>query len=351
MKLVCPHCAKVIEMDDRLAGQSTNCTLCQGPLTVPYAPAAVVPPAPVPPAGPPTSPAPLPPPPPPPSVPDPLGTTTAWPPSSPTGNVIPPIPNSPSASAAGGGRGGLILGKLQDFSLPPGIHEWLGLGGLVLLFVLFFFPWVGVYIGDTRLVEQSGMAVGFGYASATDEGKFLTANLPGSGLVVLGFLGALAGLLLLIVLLVEKYVKSPAIQNIKPMLEKVIALQEVLVLGCLVLVSLVLLFHWIFFSFPLESAAWSEKANDTMLTGLRLKTEGIEKVKSADMVGLQWLQRRGWFYLALFIAIVATIWHGLRWLNAKGYTRHWPKVVIQWPTQAPQLTAEAAIKASDLTTR
>src|SRR5262245_46232311 len=39
MKLVCPHCAKVVEVADVLSGQTTNCPLCSGPFTVPLLPA------------------------------------------------------------------------------------------------------------------------------------------------------------------------------------------------------------------------------------------------------------------------------------------------------------------------
>src|SRR5436190_821996 len=38
MKLVCPHCAKVVEVPDALAGQTTTCNLCGGPFTVPLLP-------------------------------------------------------------------------------------------------------------------------------------------------------------------------------------------------------------------------------------------------------------------------------------------------------------------------
>ena len=277
MKLVCPHCAKVIEMDDRLAGQSANCSLCQGPLTVPYAPNAVTPPITVPPLNPPAAPSPLPPPPPPPNVPDPLGTTTAWPPAFPAtgGNVVPPL--TPPPSTAGGGRGGQLFGKLQSLALPPGFHEWLGLGALVVLFFLFFFPWVGVYVGNSRLVEQSGLAVGFGYAATSDEGKSLAVNLPGSGLLVLSFFATLAGLIFCVLIVLEKFVKSPAVQNLKPTLDRIMGMKDVVVLGLLGLVTLVFLFHWLFFAFPLETAAWSEKAKDTMLLGLQLKTDGIKE--------------------------------------------------------------------------
>lgn len=333
MKLVCPHCAKVIELSDSLAGQTTTCTLCQGPLTVPFAPVAEVPPASVPAAGPPKQPAPLPPPPPPLPTPDPLGTTTAWQPPASSGTVIPPLPTP--AAPSGGGRGAEILGKLQQFQLPPGYEQWVGLCALVLLFLLFLFPWVTVSVGENKIVEQSGVAVGFGSGFATEkEGKFLTTGLPSAGLVAIAFLCALLGLLLVAVILVEKLVHAPAVQNVKPTLQRIAALRDVLVLGFLAVITVVLLLHY-FISFPLEAAAATdkEKANSTMLAGLQLVSTGVDSVKTADMVGLQWLKRRGWYSLALLISLVATGWCAVRWMGAKGYTSHWPRLMLQWPGQ------------------
>lgn len=235
-----------------------------------------------------------------------------------------------------------LLGKLQHLKLPPGFHEWFGLGVLAFLFVLFFFPWVGVYLGNIKLVEQSGLAVAFGYASATKEGQFLTAGMSGSSLIVIAFLASLVGLLLLLVILVEKMVHAPAVQNMKPTLQRIAALRDHIVIGCLVVITLVFLLFSLFSSFPLEQAAWSEKANDTMLTGLKLKTEGIEKVISAEMVGMQWLQRKCWFSLAVLAAFFSTLWIGYRWLSDRSYTRRWPKVVVQWPaTESPGVSFDA----------
>src|SRR5688572_10500925 len=76
MKLVCPHCSKVIDVDERLAGQTTNCPQCNGPFTVPIAP--VSPPMNSSSTFPVSPPSPVPPPPPFPSPPDPLAQTANW---------------------------------------------------------------------------------------------------------------------------------------------------------------------------------------------------------------------------------------------------------------------------------
>ena len=350
MKLVCPHCAKVIDVPESAAGQTTNCSLCNGPLTVPFAAPSETPPASVSPAGPPHTLPPLPPPPPSPPVPDPWGTTTAWNSSKP-GTVIPPLPPTHAPAASGGGRGAEILSRLQNISFPPEFHEWLGLGVLVVLFFLFFFPWVGVSVGDSSLVSQSGTGVAFGSATSAKEGEGLTTNLAGSTLLVLAFLATLVGFLLLIVILVERLVQAPAVQNMKPTLQRIAALKDHVVLGCLLLVTLVFLLYYIFASFPLEHAAWSDKASDTMLMGLKLKVEGsFEKVKGYEMVGMQWLHRRAWFGFATLLSLVATLWLGCRWLAARGYTKRWPKVVLQWPAgNAAQLTFDAPQPVSELT--
>lgn len=351
MKLVCPHCAKVIEVADSSAGQTTNCPMCQGPLTVPFAPPAA--PASVPQAGPPALPSRLPPPPPPPPPPDPLAHTTAWTPTS--GYVAPPLPSAskPAASGSSGGKGTDVVGRLKQFSLPESFHDWFGLGVLAALFLLFFFPWVSVSVGNTHLVDQNGLGVGFGFASTTKEGDFLTKNLGGDSLVMLAFLASIVGIVLLILILIDKRVQAPAVQNMKPTLQRIMALRDPIVLVCLTLITLVFLLHYVFMSFPLEQAAWSEKAGDTMITGLKLKIEGnIEKAITTEMVGMQWLQRRGWFCLSLLISLASTLWIGYRWMSARGMTKRWPKVVIQWPgNEFPQLTFDEPAKASDLTAR
>jgi len=135
----------------------------------------------------------------------------------------------------------------------------------------------------------------------------------------------------------------------KPTLQRIAALKDHVVLGCLLLVTLIFLLYYLFATFPLEQAAFSEKASDTMLMGLKLKTDGIEKVKTFEMVGLQWYHRRYWFGFATLLALVATLWVGCRWLAARGYTKRWPKLVLQWPAgDSPQLTFDAQTPVSEL---
>lgn len=263
---------------------------------------------------------------------------------------MPPLPQSHAPAVSGGGRGAEIFSRLQNISFPAGFHEWLGLGVLVVLFFLFFFPWVGISVGDTHIVTQSGLGIAFGSATTTPEGANLTVNLTGVTLLALAFFATLIGFLLLVVILVERLVQAPAVQNMKPTLQRIAALKDHVVLGCLLLVTLIFLLYYLFFSFPLEHAAWSEKASDTMLMGLKLKADGIEKVKSYEMVGLQWLHRRCWFGFATLLSLVATLWLGCRWLDVRGYCRRWPKLVLQWPAgNAAQLTFDAQQPASELT--
>lgn len=170
-------------------------------------------------------------------------------------------------------------------------------------------------------------------------------------MVVLAFLCSLLGLIFLGLILVEKFASTPAIEKLKPTLDRLKVLQDVIVLSLLGVIFLVLVLHYVVLSFPLESAAWSEKASDTMLLGLKLKTEGITAVKEKayGMVGMQWLERRGYFSLALLISLIATAWCGIRFLHTRGVTRTWPRLAIVWSQQAPQLTAESPMKFSDLT--
>src|SRR5437764_2276212 len=139
MKLVCPHCAKVVEVDDSRAGQTTSCPLCQGPFTVPLTP------PPLPGIG---TMNPLPPPPPSPPAPDPLQRTTDWRATGPS--VVPPAPSTATVAPSRPSWSP----NLQNVNIPPWLREGWSLIVLALLFFLQFFPWVGVYVGDTTLVQQ-----------------------------------------------------------------------------------------------------------------------------------------------------------------------------------------------------
>lgn len=322
MKLVCPHCAKVVDVDDSRAGQTTSCPQCQGPFTVPLTP------PPLPGVG---TMNPLPPPPPPPPTPDPLSKTTDWRASG--SSVVPPIPTStaqPSSRPS-------WAPNLQDINIPPWLREGWTLIVLALLFLLQFFPWVGVYVGDATLVQQSGASIGFGTASVSDKAPMtvLTQDLGGASLLVIYFLATLVGFILCILMLVARFVPATSLSQVKPTIDRIFAYKNMIVLILLGLTGLILLLYLVA-PFPLENAAqMPDKAAKVMHEGLKLKADfGDMNIKSADMVWLQWLHRRCWFTFAFLVNFIAALVVVYYWLQDRGYTRNWPRFSVQRPVRA-----------------
>jgi hypothetical protein len=133
MNLICPHCRKTITVGDDLAGKQTRCQFCSGPLTVPIPPA-------------PTS------------------------PSHESTGSSPAVPelSQGSAPSAPGGRP-LITGDYRPrlvLALHPAVVRWLAPAGLVVLFVLFFFPWLGSELGGRYEYSQSGFGAAFAFAGS-----------------------------------------------------------------------------------------------------------------------------------------------------------------------------------------
>jgi hypothetical protein len=343
MKLVCPHCSKVVDIPDQLGGQTTNCPQCQGPFTVPMAPpnsgggsySAATPP-----------PSPIPPPPPPPPPPDPLGQTTDW--RTRGEHVVPPLREG-YAPAPPRSRAGRLLQNIRAIQIPPWVKDWCGVGTLVLLFLLTFFPWASISAGQDYLMKQSGAGLAFGTVrgDTTAQELFRSAGLGTSPLLVLYFLCVLAGLLLLIVLLLERYGDMSALDSVRPTLQRIADVKETIVLGLTVVTALILLLYLVGLPFPIEQLMQTEPAADVMRLGLKQKVSPeVDKVLVWDMVYFQWLRRHGWFYLATLINVVAAAYVLVKWLKHKGYIRQWPRLVMQWAddsggADSPQLTFDA----------
>ena len=138
MRLLCPNCQKELQVDDRYAGQLMKCPLCTGTFTVPMLPSMPGAAAPPPPPPPPQGPAPLP-------------------------------PIQMHAPAASGGQAGqqpaVDTGPRHSLSISPRLITWLAPFSLIVVFVLMFFPWVGMYPGGIGVVTQSGWGVAFGSTS------------------------------------------------------------------------------------------------------------------------------------------------------------------------------------------
>jgi hypothetical protein len=154
MNLLCPNCQKILTVPEEFAGQLRICPRCSGTFTVPGLPGAAPPPPSM--AQPDVfsirhDPAPPPPPPP-------VSNLEPLPPLSSATTTTPAVPPPPSLS-----------------SLPPeGYHHtatvwfspkvlpWIAPVCLLLVFVLLFFNWVGVYPGGEPAVTQNAWQAAFG---------------------------------------------------------------------------------------------------------------------------------------------------------------------------------------------
>jgi hypothetical protein len=182
MNLLCPNCQKPLTVPEQYAGQPMRCPLCSGTFTVPALPTPVAS------APPPVAPAPTPVvasaapadtyglkdpiAPPPPVVPPPVsdlvleGTPPASrAPSSFTGGTPSPAPRQvfteaepsyPSTPTPEGYQ------RKYTIWFSPKILQYVAPVGLLLIFVLTFFPWVGVYPGGVADAWQNMWQAAFG---------------------------------------------------------------------------------------------------------------------------------------------------------------------------------------------
>jgi hypothetical protein len=199
MNLLCPNCQKMLTVPEQYAGQLMKCPLCSGNFTVPTVsagatPAAVAAPAPplAPPPAPPPATAPatpepssvaaLPTPvpsPPPPDEPDVYGLRVEAPAPAPAPEPVVVSTPAPSPLPPVTDPHTITTPPAAPPSTPPQGHEhtkllvldtkvlqWIAPAGVVLIFLLFFFTWVGVYPGNVKsAVTQMGWGAAFGLVS------------------------------------------------------------------------------------------------------------------------------------------------------------------------------------------
>ena len=179
---------------------------------------------------------------------------------------------------------GAVGGLLKNFraiSLPPGVREWFGLGSLVVLFFLLFFPWVSISAGNETLMSQSGGGVAFGGMTPKNPDIHgLFRDLPGAGLVVIYFLCCLVSLFLLIVVLLSKYGQFAERQFDPADAETDCGLPGHRSHGPVVICALILLLYFLGLSFPVEHLARGDQAVDVMKAGLGSKSAARSKASS-----------------------------------------------------------------------
>lgn len=317
-KLNCPHCTKTVEIAPSLAGQTTQCPLCGGPFTVPVPPAAPPPPA---------------------ANPDPFLATQPYVSMEKESGRRPSAPPPPPPFAPSPTR---LMPKFEGGWLP-----WVAPAGIILVFFLMFFPWIGVFCGSTVLVEQSGFGLAFGGLGGPREiTGFTSAGV--APLMMLFFLTALVGLLVAMALVALPWAPPDLLRRVQPWPDRLLPHRPVVMLGLAATLLLLLTFHG-FIPLPLESAAAGDKAVLLMTEGLRQKLEGEIKVKSggADMVVMQWTRRTSWMGLAFLASLIATVAALLDWGMTRPGVRYLPVLRIDWqPIGAGAKAAAAAAAAA-----
>ncbi len=174
MNLQCPSCLKPLTVPDQYAGQMMKCPLCSNTFSVPAQGGGGEPLPPLPSAPPVNTPVTLAPPtqsaPPTPTAP-PLA-----PPVSPTSLPVPPVPPVPSRTPSSGQPTGAYEKNCVVY-FSPEVMRWFAPVALVLIFVLQFFPWVGLFPGGVSYVTQGAWGAAFGSYTA-DEDMVPAKGLP-----------------------------------------------------------------------------------------------------------------------------------------------------------------------------
>jgi hypothetical protein len=285
MNLICPHCQKTISVADNLAGQTTNCPLCQGPFTVPMPPRPATPP-------------------PPPAVSE-TPVTSAYTPSPAVEFTPPPPPPPPPGDYR----------RRVALMLQPRIVRWIAPVCFVLIFFLMFFPWVGLYYGSYTQARQLGVGVAFGvYDGPQGKDSLDGDQKPGvEPFAILFFLVILAAVLAsagLVVLTFAPHVFPPHI------VQMVTPWRSLAVAG-LSLFALLFLLPLVVFRMSLESKvlAQAEKVKEAAFKSAEAKEKDKEGEKPAARgnpekefgIVKNALQRRFYFRLVVLLTFVAVL--------------------------------------------
>jgi hypothetical protein len=335
MNLLCPNCQKMLTVPEEFAGQLMKCPLCAGTFTVPALPAPAAAPAPSSPPPPPDvysfrqEPAPAPPPPPPPSSPAPSPDVTLQPPPAP-----PPLPSIslPPPPSSLGPDGHQHAARL---SLNPKVLEWVPPVALLLVFVLLFFPWVGIYPGGMTVVAQNAWYAAFGVMPTPDgdlEEKvpFLQSKeekyKPGASVLTIFYLLLFFPVLavtLAPVVLARVPVKLPP--QVTPLLD-----WRWLIVAAANLILFLFLGLQILLGFSLDSRY--EMFVEDKIKAMPKQTTQQQKIAEMTRGQLQEeLKHTFWLSLTVWLHVAALLGASLMfWLEKRGAKRPLPKMELLW---------------------
>jgi hypothetical protein len=347
MNLLCPNCQKMLTVPEEYAGQLMKCPLCNGTFTVPALPTSAAAPSPVP-AGPAPGGADVygvrhEPEPPPPSSFRPDGVTAPdlkspappAPSSTATTKAPSPPPAAPSTSAAP--PEGYTRALTVWFS--PKVLRWVPPVSLLLVFVLLFFSWLGLYPGGVPGVTQNAWQVTGGwYTPDHDLDPVLPSmqktdkpednSIPGpSVLTIFYLLLFFPTLVLTVAVLVYDLNVVPV--KMPPQLDKVLPWRW----GIVAAVNLVLLFflslQWVFgFSLDSRYAAWVDRQVQAKEAK---KTDEVKLAEVARGKMLEDLTHTVWLKLVVLLNVLATLAAvSMYLLGQRGDRRPLPRMELLW---------------------
>jgi hypothetical protein len=310
MNLLCPTCQKQLQVPEQYAGQMMQCPLCSAKFTVPMLPqmpGAVAPPPPPPPA------------PPPPNI--------MAPPT--TGKFgTPPAPPPPMMAPA--------VGTLR---LNPRIVPWIAPISLVAIFILLFFPWVGMYPRGLGVATQTGFGSAFGTITVNEKWKgwatkeeYWKQTYGGKDSVNKVLEPGVSVLLIFFVLVVIPAVLA-ALASVLIGL-KIIAIDvpagmapfwsmRSLFIGGLSLATLIFLFLALWFGFPLEQKAVQEVEKAVELekasAGTSEKNDPERwEIETGIRLGGFVLRTTPWLMLVVIFNLLAVVGAGLElWMERR----------------------------------
>jgi hypothetical protein len=303
MNLLCPNCQKMLTVPEQYAGQLMKCPLCAGTFTVPALPSA--------PAAPP------------PPVPD-VHTHQPEPPSLTEPVDVMPEPHDGGAELPAGYR------KTCTLTFSPKWLMWIPLGAVVLIFILQFLPWVGVYPGGVAAIYQGAWGAAFGSVTVDEDlGKGAPLKEEDVGVSILAIFYILLFVILALPVTigaaVVKFLPDKLPAGIRPILSwtwGIVAAVNVLVFFFLALQLLV--------GFSVESK-FHETVTDKMKADKDAKGAEKKQQEAARGAIMQMLHRTFWLRLAVCLHLLAIVCALLLfWVDRRGLRRPLPRLQLQY---------------------
>ncbi len=322
MNLLCPNCQKMLTVPEEFAGQLMKCPLCAGTFTVPGLPGAAPPPPSA--SGPDIFSVRQEPPPPAPPV-------SNLPPPSSTGTT-PSKPSAPAPSVSPLPPEGYQHTRTLCFS--PKVLPWIAPACLLLVFVLQFFNWVGLYPGGVPADTQNAWQAAFGlYTPDPDVEPLLPAlkdkdSQPGVSILtvfyLLLFFPVLAVTVASVVITMIHVKLPPAVEKILPWRWGIVAAAN--------LVLLLFLGLQVLLGFSLDSryGEWVDKKvkgdSTEAKNTLQKKKEEVDRGHY-----LEALVHTVWLRLVILLHLVAIASAALMfWIAQRGTHRPLPKLELLW---------------------